>query len=251
MRPTILYIFLGGLILWMTMSAPAVEAMPIPTIELSVGQTEESSKIAVALQIVFFLTILSLAPAILLLLTSFTRIVVVLSFLRQALGTHQMPPNQVIIGLALFLTFFIMAPVWNQVHTRAIQPYMADEIHQKEAFKRGIEPIRNFMFKQTREKDLELLLHISKSQKLYDRKEVPTLTLIPAFVISELKTAFQIGFMIYIPFLILDMVTASVLLSMGMLMLPPIMVSLPFKLMLFVLVDGWNLLVGSLLRSFY
>ena len=253
MRRSILIIVISVLIpiFGMHMRAPVVQAMPIPNIQLSLGQTEESSKVAVTLQIVFLLTILSLAPAIVLLMTSFTRIVVVLSFLRHALGTQQMPPNQVIIGLALFLTFFIMAPVWNQVNTNAIQPYMADEILQKEAFERGIEPIRNFMFQQTREKDLELFLHISKSQGVSNREEVPTLALIPAFVISELKTAFQIGFMIYIPFLILDMVTASVLLSMGMMMLPPIMISLPFKLMLFVLVDGWNLLVGSLVRSFY
>ncbi len=253
MRRSILVIIICLLIpiFGVYMRVPVVQAMPIPNIQLSLGQTEESSKVAVTLQIVFLLTILSLAPAIVLLLTSFTRIVVVLSFLRHALGTQQMPPNQVIIGLALFLTFFIMAPVWNQVNTNAIQPYMADEILQKEAFERGIEPIRNFMFQQTREKDLELFLHISKSGEVSNRKEVPTLALIPAFVISELKTAFQIGFMIYIPFLILDMVTASVLLSMGMMMLPPIMISLPFKLMLFVLVDGWNLLVGSLVRSFY
>jgi flagellar biosynthetic protein FliP len=235
----------------MIASSPIALAVPVPDIEISLGQTEEPSKVAVTLQIVLLLTVLSLAPAIVLLLTSFTRIVVVLSFLRQALGTHQMPPNQVIIGLALFLTFFIMAPVWNQVHMSAIKPYMSEEIPQKEAFQKGLEPIRNFMFKQTREKDLALFLQISKTKEVADREEVPILALIPAFVISELKTAFQIGFMIYIPFLILDMVTASVLLSMGMMMLPPIMVSLPFKLMLFVLVDGWNLLVGSLVRSFY
>jgi flagellar biosynthetic protein FliP len=235
----------------MIASAPVVQAVPVPDIAISLGQTEEPSKVAVTLQIVLLLTVLSLAPAIVLLLTSFTRIVIVLSFLRQALGTQQMPPNQVIIGLALFLTFFIMAPVWNQVHMNAIKPYMDDEIPQKEAFYKALEPIRDFMFKQTREKDLALFLQISKTKEVSDREEVPILALIPAFVISELKTAFQIGFMIYIPFLILDMVTASVLLSMGMMMLPPIMVSLPFKLMLFVLVDGWNLLVGSLVRSFY
>jgi flagellar biosynthetic protein FliP len=237
--------------LWILSGLQAAHALPIPDIQLTFDQTEDPGKVAVTLQILLLLTILSLAPALVVLLTSFTRIVVVLSFLRQALGTHQMPPNQVVIGLALFLTFFIMTPIWNQVNEQALQPYLAEQITPKEAFERGKAPIRAFMFKQTREKDLNLFLQISRRKEVPRKEDVPTEALIPAFVISELKTAFQIGFMIYLPFIIVDMVIASVLLSMGMLMLPPIMISLPFKLMLFVLVDGWNLLVGSLVRSFY
>jgi len=202
------------------------------------------------LRIVLLLTVLSLAPAILIMMTSFTRIVVVLSFLRQALGTQQMPPNQIIVGLALFLSLFIMAPTWKQISTTAIEPYMAEKIDQKVAYDRAEAPIREFMFAQTREKDLELFLSLSKEAKPKNREEVPTYVLIPSFIISELKTAFQIGFMLYLPFLVLDMIVASVLMAMGMMMLPPVVISLPFKLLLFVLVDGWELIVGSLVKSF-
>ncbi len=205
---------------------------------------------AIGIKILFLLTILTLAPAVLVMLTSFTRIVVVLSLVRQALGLHTMPPNQVVVGMALFLTLFIMSPVWHQVNREAIQPYVAKEISEKEAMTRAMGPIRSFMLRQTREKDLGLFLDISKRERPKNVSEIPTLVIIPAFVTSELKTAFQIGFFIYIPFLILDMVVASVLLSMGMLMLPPMMIVLPFKLLLFVLVDGWYLLVGSLVKSF-
>ncbi|MBW2307930.1 MAG: flagellar type III secretion system pore protein FliP [Deltaproteobacteria bacterium] len=246
--------FLGVLLaldFWLVSSLQVAHALPFPDIRLTFDQTEDPEKVSITLQILLLFTILSLAPAIVILLTSFTRIVVVLSFLRQALGTHQMPPNQVVIGLALFLTFFIMAPVWHQVNEQALKPYFAEQVTPKEALEKGLAPIRSFMFRQTREKDLALFLKISRNKEVSRKENVPTEALIPAFVISELKTAFQIGFMIYIPFIILDMVIASVLLSMGMLMLPPIMISLPFKLMLFVLVDGWNLLVGSLVRSFY
>jgi len=169
---------------------------------------------------------------------------------RHALGTQQMPPNQIIVGLALLLTFFLMAPVYTQINSEALQPYLAEEISQDDAITRALEPIRAFMFKQTRKKDLSLFIDISGSAKPQNYDEIPTIVLISSFVISELKTAFQIGFIIYIPFLIIDMVVASVLLSMGMMMLPPFMVSLPFKLMLFVLIDGWNLLVGSMIKSF-
>jgi flagellar biosynthesis protein FliP len=196
------------------------------------------------------LTVLTLAPAILIMMTSFTRIVVVLSFLRQALGTQQMPPNQVIVGLALFLSFFIMAPTWKAISTNAIDPYLSEKIDQKLAYERAEGPLREFMFGQTREKDLELFLSLSKERKPATREEVPTYVLVPSFIISELKTAFQIGFMLYLPFLVLDMVVASVLMAMGMMMLPPVVVSLPFKLLLFVLVDGWELIVGSLVKSF-
>ncbi len=196
------------------------------------------------------LTVLSLAPAILIMMTSFTRIVVVLSFLKQALGTQQMPPNQLIVGLALFLSFFVMAPTFKQISTNAIEPYMNEKIDQKTAMERAEGPLRELMFSQTRDKDLELFLSLSKEAKPQNRGEVPTYVLIPAFVISELKTAFQIGFMLYLPFLVLDMVVASVLMAMGMMMLPPVMIALPFKLLLFVLVDGWELVVGSLVKSF-
>jgi flagellar biosynthetic protein FliP len=213
-------------------------------------QTQEPGKMAVVLQIFLLMTILSLAPAILIMLTSFTRIIIVLSLLRRALGTMQMPPNQVITGLALFLTFFIMTPVWQQINQKALQPYLDNQINQKQALQNAAEPLRKFMFKQTREKDLALFVNIAKVERPNDVTDIPTSVLIPSFIISEVKTAFQIGLLLYVPFLIIDMVVASVLLSMGMMMLPPIMISLPFKLMLFVLADGWNLLIGSLVRSF-
>jgi len=227
------------------------EPFSIPSIHLSVGDGgDEPGKVAVVLQLLFLLTVLSLAPAILIMMTSFTRIVVVLSLLRHALGTQQMPANQIIIGLALFLTFFIMTPVWNTVNSQALQPYIQEEISAERALDLAAQPIKEFMLKQTREKDIALFVKISRGERPRDPDEIKLPVLIPAFVISELKTAFQIGFMIYLPFLILDMVIASVLLSMGMMMLPPIMISLPFKLLLFVLVDGWNLIVGSLVQSF-
>jgi flagellar biosynthetic protein FliP len=226
------------------------EPLSIPPIHIEIGNEGGVEEMAVGMKILFLLTILSLAPAMLVMVTSFTRIVVVLSLVRQALGLHSMPPNQVVVGIALFLTFFVMSPVWQQVNRDAIQPYVAEEISEKEAMTRAIAPIRSFMLRQTREKDLALFMDISKREKPKNASEIPTLVIVPAFVTSELKTAFQIGFFIYIPFLILDMVVASVLLSMGMLMLPPMMIVLPFKLLLFVLVDGWYLLVGSLVKSF-
>jgi flagellar biosynthetic protein FliP len=221
-----------------------------PFISVDMDQSQEPGKIAVVMQIFLLMTVLSLAPAILIMLTSFTRVVIVLSLLRRALGTMQMPPNQVLIGLALFLTFFIMTPVWQQINQTALQPYLEDKIEQKQALQKAAEPLRGFMFKQTREKDLALFVNIAKIERPKDVDDIPISVLIPSFIISEVKTAFQIGLLLYVPFLIIDMVVASVLLSMGMMMLPPIMISLPFKLMLFVLADGWNLLVGSLVRSF-
>lgn len=213
-------------------------------------RVEEGGDIALPLQIAFALTILTLAPSILIMLTSFTRVVIVLSFLRQALGVQQMPPNQVIIGLSLFLTFFIMSPVFLDIKSEAIDPLIKKEIEQTQALDKALGPVRKFMFTQTDEKDLALFVKISKLQRPKNMDDIPTYVLIPSFIIGELKRAFQIGFLIYIPFLVLDMVVASVLLSMGMMMLPPVMISLPFKLMLFVLVDGWHLIVGSLVKSF-
>ena len=227
------------------------EQLPVlPTLKIGVEQAGKPEQVSVLLQILFLLTVLSLAPAILVMMTSFTRLAIVFSLVRHAMGTQQMPPNQILVGLALLLTFFLMSPVYNQVNTGALQPYLAEEISQEEALKKALVPIRKFMLKQTRKKDLSLFINISKSEKPKDFDQIPTTILISSFAISELKTAFQIGFLIYIPFLVIDMVVASVLLSMGMMMLPPFMVSLPFKLMLFVLIDGWHLLVGSMVKSF-
>jgi len=203
-----------------------------------------------SLQILFILTVLTLAPSILIMMTSFTRIVIVLSFIRNALGLQQTPPNQIIIGLALFLTFFIMAPIGTQINDNAIQPFLKEEINQEVAFKRTMEPIREFMFKQTRDKDLNLFLSMEKMEEVNKLEDIPSHVLIPAFIISELKTAFQIGFIIYIPFLVIDMVVSSTLMAMGMMMLPPVIISLPFKILLFILVDGWNLIAKSLVLGF-
>lgn len=213
--------------------------------------TSTAQQTSTSLQILLMMTVLSIAPAILVLMTSFTRIIIVLSFVRNALGTQQLPPNQVVIGLALFLTFFVMQPTWNEINTQALQPYMQSEITQTEALDKAELPLRNFMFKQTREKDLELFVGLAKMERPKTYADIPTYVLIPSFVISELKTAFQMGFAIFIPFMIIDMIVSSVLMSMGMMMLPPMMVSLPFKLLLFVLVDGWHLVVESLVMSFH
>jgi flagellar biosynthesis protein FliP len=227
--------------------SPSISA---PYLSLTVDKAQNPGNVSVVLQIFFLLTVLSLAPALLIMLTSFTRIAIVLSILRQAIGTNQMPPNQIILGLALFLTFFIMTPVWENINAQALQPYLAKEITQEEALSKAMTPLRAFMFKQTREKDLALFVDISKTKRPKNMEEVPTSVLIPSFIISELKTAFQIGFLLYVPFIVVDMVVASVLLSMGMMMLPPIMISLPFKLMIFVVADGWYLVVGSMVKSF-
>jgi flagellar biosynthetic protein FliP len=224
--------------------------VPIPTVSLSLDQADDPDRMATVINVLFLLTVLALAPSILVMMTSFVRIVVVFGFLRQAMGTQQTPPNQVIVSLALFLTFYLMLPVWRTIETQAFKPFMSNEITQSEAISRALDPVREFMFLQTRDKDLALFMRIAGDPKPFNKAEVPTMSLIPAFIISELKTAFTIGFLLYMPFLIIDMVVASVLLSMGMMMLPPVMISLPFKLMLFVLVDGWNLLVGSIVRSF-
>jgi flagellar biosynthetic protein FliP len=201
-------------------------------------------------EVFLVISFLSLIPAILIMFTSFTRIVVVLSFLRQALGGQQIPPNPVIIGLAIFLTFFIMSPTIDIITKDSITPYMNKDITMQEAFKRAEPSVKGFMLKQTREKDLALFLNIAREKGQSQPEEIPLKIVVPAFVISELKTAFEIGFLIYLPFLVIDMVVSSILLSMGMMMLPPVLISLPFKLLLFVLVDGWNLIIGSIVRSF-
>jgi flagellar biosynthetic protein FliP len=206
---------------------------------------------SLSLQTLILLTSLSFLPALLLMMSSFTRIIIVLSLLRSALGTQSSPPNQVLVGLALFLTFFIMSPVLEKMYTEAYLPYSEKKISLEQAFNTGIVPLKTFMLRQTRETDLALFVKISNSEPLQTAEDVPLRILVPAYVISELKTAFQIGFVVFIPFLIIDMVVASVLMSMGMMMVSPAMISLPFKIMLFVLADGWNLLIGSLVQSFY
>jgi flagellar biosynthetic protein FliP len=222
-----------------------------PSVNIGVGSSTEPEDLVITLQLLFLMTLLALAPSILIMMTCFTRIVVVFHFLRQALGTQGMPANQLLIGLALFLTLYIMSPVWSEINDKALQPYLRHEITQAEAFDLGIKPIRTFMFKQVREKDLSLFVFMSKMNKPPNSNEIPTLVLIPAFIISELRLAFTIGFLLYLPFIMIDMIVSSVLLSMGMLMLPPIIISLPFKVLLFVMVDGWYLLVSSLMRTFY
>jgi flagellar biosynthesis protein FliP len=212
--------------------------------------TEAPQDVSVTLQLLLLLTILSLAPGILIMLTSFTRIIIVLSFVRTGLGTQSMPPNQVLVGLALFLTFFIMSPIFVEINENAVQPYLAGDVTQEEAFDTAVVPIKEFMSKHTREKDLALFFKYNGLEKPESIADIPLTALIPAFAISELKTAFQIGFVIFIPFLIIDMVVASTLMAMGMMMLPPVMISLPFKILLFVLVDGWYLIIESLLLSF-
>ena len=226
------------------------QGLTLPNVNLGFKTTEDPKEVVSAIKVLVILTVLTLAPAILIMMTSFTRIIIVLSFVRQALGTNQMPPNQLLVGLALFITLFIMSPALQIMNVEAIQPYLDGKIKQEEAFDKALAPLRKFMFNQTRDTDLALFLKMSNVQQPKTRGDVPTTVLVPAFIVSELKTAFQIGFIIYLPFLVIDMVAASVLMAMGMMMLPPVVISLPFKIMLFVFVDGWNLLVGSLVKSF-
>lgn len=225
-------------------------APPLPAIDLSIRPSDSPAEVWDSVKLLTFLTLLSLAPAFLVMMTSFTRIIIVLSLLRSALGAHQAPANQIIVGLAIFLTIFIMAPTYGEINEQAIQPYLQNRITQQEALELGAQPLREFMLRQTREKDLALFISLAKMEKPDNADEVPLHVVIPSFVISELKTAFEIGFLLFIPFLIIDMVVASILMSMGMFMLPPVMISLPFKLLLFVMVDGWYLVVKSLVESF-
>lgn len=222
----------------------------IPSVHLSVESEQGSQEVGSGLQLLILLTVLSLAPAALVMTTTFTRIIIVLSLIRTAVGVNQLPPTQVLLGLTLFLTLFVMAPTWQVVNDQAVQPYLSGQIPQAEALQRAEPPIRGFMFKQTREKDLALFVHLAKIERPRSPDDVPTYVLIPAFVISELKTAFEMGFAIFVPFLIIDLVVSSVLMSMGMMMLPPTLMALPFKVLLFVMVDGWHLLARSLVLSF-
>lgn len=249
-RYTWLFLCMVALVLLSALPASAAPLIPIPNINIGVESANEPKDVALSLQILLTLTILSLAPSLMIMMTSFTRIIIILSFVRSALATQQMPPNQVLIGLALFITFFTMSPYLDQVNKNALQPYLAGSVTQDTALTEAMKPLREFMFKQTRENDIALFINLSESQRPTSRDEVPTSTLIPAFIISELKTAFQIGFLIYIPFIVIDMVVASTLMSMGMMMVPPVMISLPFKILLFILVDGWHLIVRSTILSF-
>lgn len=224
--------------------------MPIPKIAFDIDEAKSTKDVALSLQILFLLTILSLAPAIIMMMTSFTRIVIVLDFVRRALSLQQMPPNQIIVGLAIFLTVFVMSPTLIEINDNALQPYLKGKINNEQFFDKGMEPLRVFMFKQTRKKDIALFIDLAKLKKPKNQDEVPTYCLIPAFMISELKRSFEMGIYLFIPFMVIDMIIASALMAMGMIMLPPVMISLPFKIILFVLVDGWNLLVYELVRSF-
>lgn len=226
------------------------QGMTLPTVNLGYKTINDPQELVTNIKILLGLTVLTLAPAILIMMTGFTRIIIVLSFVRQALGTQNMPPNQLLVGLALFITLFIMSPFLTKINAEAVQPFLNGTLKQDEAIDRALSPIRGFMFNQTRDTDLALFINLSKSPQPKTRADVSTQVLIPAFIISELKTAFQIGFIIYLPFLVIDMIAASVLMAMGMMMLPPVIISLPFKIMLFVLVDGWTLIVGSLVKSF-
>jgi flagellar biosynthesis protein FliP len=221
-----------------------------PGVTLNINPTGQPKEVSSGVQLLILMTVLSLAPSIIILATSFTRIVIVLSLLRNALGTPSAPPSQVIIGLSLLLTFFSMAPVYNKINDTAIKPYLANAMDQETALTTAMEPIRDFMFRQTRDKDIELFLAMNEQERPKVKEDISTVVLLPAFVISELKTAFTMGFVIYVPFLIIDMVVSSVLLSMGMMMMPPSLISLPFKLLLFVMVDGWYMITQSLLLSF-
>ncbi len=243
-------ICLGALFSFLAVPAMALAAPIIPSVDINVGTANSPQDVATSLQLLAVLTVLSLAPSIVMMTTAFIRIVVVIGLLRNALSTQNVPPNQVVVALALFLTFYIMSPYWSEANENGIQPYLAGRITQEEALTNTVAPLREFMFKQTREADLALFVNLSQAERPNSPEDVSTFTLIPAYVISELKTAFQIGFMIYIPFIVIDMIVASTLMGMGMMMLPPVMISMPFKILLFVMVDGWHLLIKSLIVSF-
>ncbi len=242
------FLICAGVVLLMMNFA---EAAPIiPSVNVEVGTADNPDQVASTLQVIAVLTLATIAPSILLMTTSFVRIVVIISFLRNALATQNVPSNQVIVSLAVFLTFYIMAPYWSQANENGLQPYLSGQITQEEAITNVLEPMREFMFRQTRESDLALFVNLSDAERPESQEDVSTFTLIPAFMISELKTAFQIGFMLYVPFIVIDMIVATTLMSMGMMMLPPVMISLPFKILLFVMIDGWHLLIRSIIVSF-
>lgn len=228
----------------------AFAQVTLPTLNMGFKTTQNPTEVVNAIKMVLVLTVLTLAPAILIMMTGFARILIVLSFLRQAMGVQQLPPNQLLVGLSLFLTFFVMGPAFTEINQKAVQPYLSGSLGQDQALENALVPLRRFMFTQTRDQDLALFVKLAKVEKPKTRADVPTIVLVPAFIVSELKTAFMIGFIIFLPFLIIDILAASVLMAMGMMMVPPTIIALPFKIMLFVLVDGWTLLIGSLVRSF-
>ncbi|MFC1725984.1 flagellar type III secretion system pore protein FliP [candidate division KSB1 bacterium] len=249
-RKRLIFISLIVIVLLISGNLNAQTVPTITKITLGIDQAKEPGDVAITLQILLLMTILTLAPAILILMTSFTRIIIVFHFIRQALGTHQMPSNQILVGLALFLTFFVLSPTIKKINDTALQPYLKEEISDKDAMSIAQQPIKEFMLKLTGEKEMALFVQLANLNRPNNPDELPLHVIVPAFVISELRIAFQIGFLIYIPFLMIDMIVASILMSMGMLMLPPIMISLPFKILLFVLVDGWFLIVKSIMTSF-
>jgi flagellar biosynthetic protein FliP len=224
--------------------------IPLPKIGIDVGTADSPEDVSVTLQVLLMMTILSLAPSLLIMTTAYLRLIIVFHFLKNAMGTQQMPPSQLLAGIALFITFFIMAPTWNEVNEKAITPLMDGDINIEQAYDIGIEPIRAFMFKHVRDEDLELFINLSNMEQPDTREELATYILVPAFVLSELRTGFIIGFFLFVPFIMVDMIISSILLSMGMMMIPPMMIALPFKILLFILVDGWNLVIGSIVRSF-
>jgi flagellar biosynthetic protein FliP len=224
--------------------------LPLPKIGIDIGTADTPQDVSVTLQILLLMTVLALAPSILIMTTSYLRIIIVFHFLKNALGTQQMPPGQLLAGIALFITFFIMAPTWKQVNDDALKPLMDGKISVDSAYNKGVEPIREFMFRNVRDEDLELFIGLANLEKPNSRADLPTYVVVPAFALSELRAGFIIGFFLFIPFIMVDMIIASILMSMGMMMLPPMLISLPFKILLFILVDGWNLIVGSVVRSF-
>ena len=244
-------IFLRILLIVLAIMPETTSAAPIiPSVNVDIGTADNPQQVSSTLQVMAVLTIATIAPAILLMTTSFVRIVVIIGFLRNAMATQNVPPTQVVIGLAMFITFYIMAPYWSVANEQGIQPYLNGQISQEEAIDNTLAPVREFMFRQTREADLALFVNLSDAERPETQDDVSTFVLVPAFMISELKTAFQIGFMIYVPFIVIDMIVATTLMSMGMMMLPPVMISLPFKILLFVMVDGWHLLINSIIVSF-
>lgn len=233
-----------------TTSPKSNTALPFPKIGINIGESKNPQDVSVTLQILLLMTVLSLAPSLLIMTTSYLRLIIVFHFLKSALGTQQMPPSQLLAGIALFLTFFIMQPTWSKVQKEALKPMMDGKISVQQAYDKGIVPIRAFMFNNVRDEDLSLFIGLTNMKEVPTHADLPTYVLVPAFAVSELRAGFIIGFFLFIPFVMIDMIISSILMSMGMMMLPPMLISLPFKILLFVLVDGWNLIIGSLVRSF-
>ncbi len=249
-KAVLLFLFIIFICSPAVIHAQQAATVPFPHIGINFGTSSKPGDISTTLQLLLLLTVLSLAPSLMIMTTSYLRIIIVFHFLKTALGTPQMPPSQLVAGISLFITFFIMAPTWSKVNTAALKPLMNGKITAEQAYDKGIQPVREFMFRNVRNEDLELFLGLAHLKRPNDRSDLPTYVLIPAFVISELRAGFIIGFFLFIPFVMIDMIVASILMSMGMMMLPPTLISLPFKILLFILVDGWHLIIGSVVRSF-